>query len=270
MPIVRDGRNQVDEFRTEPPAAVPSGPVVRDRVSEARMADFAAERAAAERSHHDAGVNRVRQQIEDGKSLGAGAHWARKRAEKAERVFTALRETPGYEQAARRLGMSRSALEGLVRQYRVDGTLPADVSELIRTRARTGGRPPAVAAISPEPPDTEPQDQEAGVVATPAVAAEPLERDEPAVGSTPPGPTPAPHTVSVPIDQFVAAANAVAPGLLAIEGEDRCAHGQFVGMVTVVICDRPTGHPGHHRGRLIRVGMVTEQLTFLGHAAVAP
>lgn len=45
MPIVRDGRNRVDEYRVEPIGS-PPGPVLRvAAISEARMADFAAERA---------------------------------------------------------------------------------------------------------------------------------------------------------------------------------------------------------------------------------
>jgi hypothetical protein len=49
VPVIRDGRGKERVEPTVPPAAVPSGPIERSQVSAQRMADFAAERAAAAR-----------------------------------------------------------------------------------------------------------------------------------------------------------------------------------------------------------------------------
>lgn len=105
MPAIRDGRGQLTVHDMGAPPGNPSGPVERSRVSEARMADFAAERAAGaerprksspavldnraaaaasrargaqragfvkgaanrNRIHHDAGSLRARAQVDEGK-----------------------------------------------------------------------------------------------------------------------------------------------------------------------------------------------------------
>ncbi len=184
MPIVRDGQNKVHEFDMTPPPPEPPPAVVRDRVSEARMAEFAAERARM--AEHDRphlslaekarlarereAESRARGAKAGGfvkgvaKPRGIGGHWAQKRAEKLPRVVDAIRATTNLDEAAEQLGMAGDALRSLVAQYRVDGTLPADVDEQIRTRSNSRPRrqrtppleEPAVAAEAPrERPTTE-------------------------------------------------------------------------------------------------------------------
>ncbi len=136
MPAIRDGRGQLVVEPTLPPAAVPPGPVERSRVSEARMADFAAERAnGGEHIRRDSAV--LRESGERGRAA-TESHWARKRAEKAARFIAAVRETANYAEAAETLGTSRHGVEQFMSDLRKRGELPADVDELLIAR---GGRP---------------------------------------------------------------------------------------------------------------------------------
>lgn len=113
---------------------------------------------------------------------------------------------------------------------------------------------------------TEPKDQEAGAPVTDAATVDPGPPPA-AVETMPPGP-PEPFPGSFAAAAAMDRALGVDIGGGSVEGEDRCSFGRFLGSLVIVACDRPAGHGGAHRGRLIRVGIVAETFTVLGHAAV--
>lgn len=203
MPIIRDGNNRVDEYETVPPPATPSGPIERARVSEARMADFAAERATR------AGTAPVTQresysegQARRGKALGAaqalaasrarGAQRAgfvkgatkaetpsapasasryplpRDRSERDARVIAALRAHPTVADAATELGVSETRVGQILKQIRLAGAMPADLNAAIKSRSATAAAK-VTGRVPLAPAATEPEGREASVPATDAV-----------------------------------------------------------------------------------------------------
>lgn len=52
-----------------------------------------------------------------------------------------------------------------------------------------------------------------------------------------------------------------------IDGEDRCAFATWLASAFLLICDRPTGHAGSHRGRLLKTDW--KAWSMVGCAAVA-
>src|SRR5262249_13952224 len=145
MPIITDGNGRrtvldrtperdegaidraVAGAKAEQEAYSPTSSESRQRGADANRALHEARRAAAP-AHHNVGVF--------ARNEGHGQHWARKRAAKLPAIAAALRTTATIADAASQVGMSKDALSNLIGQYRADGTLPADVDELLRTRAQ--------------------------------------------------------------------------------------------------------------------------------------
>lgn len=80
-----------------------------------------------------------------------------------------------------------------------------------------------------------------------------------------------PGSVETPPEPVHNAVNIPAPAASPepIPGEDRCAFGRWVGNPVLLVCDLAAEHIGGHRGRLMRLGVTNETVSFLGHAAVA-
>lgn len=216
MPTIRDGRGvlTVHDMGVPPPGS-PSGPVERDRVSEQRMADFAAERAAAAPERHHLTVaekaTAAREHIAASRARGAKAGGFvagatkplqikptpnaeeehvdskrdQRRIERRERILAAIRSTSSYVGAAAAVGLSRSSIEVFVSDLRRRGELPGDVAELL------SGRNPSIAkrtAAPAKPTIIEVQAPGAGVPATDATERGTTGLDPAPQGGTPPAP----------------------------------------------------------------------------------
>lgn len=177
MPTIRDARGQLTSYETLPPPGSPSGPVIRDRVSEARMADFAAERAReAERKR----TTRVIRSIATGEYVavstpepgpeekpmpdveksplsaaavsrgGSGARpLPRDEAARMALVLDAVRSTPSLTAAGAKLGVTNQRVGQLVQSFRRAGVLPDDVDRLVKARGRSRPSTSKVDAIEP-------------------------------------------------------------------------------------------------------------------------
>lgn len=148
MPLVRDGSNRVTEYRVDPVGS-PPGPVIRDHVSEARMADFAAERAAAARP--------VATEPNLGRRVGRRKVSPEQRQARVDEILQAVRNSGSHAEAGKSLGLSGARVAQVISELRRTGTLPRDVDNLLR--ARSGQR---------QLPDVESQGGEAGAPATAA------------------------------------------------------------------------------------------------------
>lgn len=52
-----------------------------------------------------------------------------------------------------------------------------------------------------------------------------------------------------------------------VEGEDRCGFARVLTPTGIVhLCDRPDGHTGGHRGRLLSIRVTDQAITLLGYA----
>lgn len=287
MPVVRNGRNEVDEYRVEPVGS-PPGPVVRDRVSEARMADFAAERARtaehdrrelstaekSRRAREIAAASRARGAKAGGFVKGATKPHQAKRTEeetvsptkreerriaKRESYLEAIRATTSHGEAAERLGVTKHTVEQFVSELRRRGELPADVDAMLRARnpANVHNR----AHVEPESPwlahDPTIQGGEEGAPATAAAPVEPDAPPAPAGVATPPSPPPTLTEAS--------SASWTFPSLV-VEGEDRCDFARVLTTSGIVhLCDRAAGHPGAHRGRLLSIRVTDQAIALLGY-----
>jgi hypothetical protein len=182
VPTIRDARGQLTEYRVEPIGS-PPGPVERAQVSQARMADFAAERAArvAPAAPAPAPAKPKKRALNPERSAV--------RAERVARYLDAIRASDSHREAAERLGVGKHSLEMFVSDLRRRRELPDDVEELLRqrnpARGRHGGRPKANGAATPQ---TEPQGQEADVPATAVATVEQPDPEQATGVSTPPGP----------------------------------------------------------------------------------
>lgn len=215
MPIVRDGRNQIDEYRVEPVGS-PPGPVVRDRVSEARMADFAAERAAAARPPATPAKPAEAEPKVDGRRA--------RRLARRDAWLQAIRSHGSHAEAAAALGVGKHSIEMFVSDLRRRGELPADVEDLLRSR-----NPARNPALRPRPVSSNPQGREVSVPATDAAD---------------------------PVASLPAAGEVATPLVSLPEGEDRCPYVYWLATTLVVVCDRLGAHePELHRGRIVRIGL---------------
>lgn len=114
-------------------------------------------------AHHDAGVNRVRQQAEAGRvAATAGAPTVKRRfplprdpAERRAAVLVALRSTHTVRAAAGLLGVTETRVGQILREIRLAGEMPADLDADIKSRSaiaaatRTGTVPLAAPLVDP-------------------------------------------------------------------------------------------------------------------------
>lgn len=254
MPLIRDGRDRLTIDTNEPRLPQGSGPVERFQASPQRLADLIAERAAIERAEAERRARR-KEATED---MGVEGHWARKRAEKLPAIVEALRATASVPEAASRLDMTHTALSGLIAQYRIDGTLPADVDEKVRTRKSPAGRVDAAGRAPIEEPRERPTAVEPGGAEVDVVS------DGASLHPVEDGASAAPEAPSNGTSNLSAAT--VVVYVAAIEGEDRCS---FVRVITpsgvVHLCDRPAAHDGPHRGRLLSIQVTSQRVELLGY-----
>jgi hypothetical protein len=185
VPTIRDARGVLTEYRVEPIGS-PPGPVERDRVSAARMADFAAERAAAAARPARA-VPAVPPRPSPPAKRALNPTRTETRLARVGRYLDAIRASNSHKEAAEALGVGKHSIEMFVSDLRRRGELPDDVEAQLRARnpATRGGRAKHQAAKANG--HAEPITQEASAPATAAATAELPDREPAAEVATPPG-----------------------------------------------------------------------------------
>ena len=349
MPIIRDGRGELHVHDMGTPPVNPPGEIVRARVSEQRMADFAAERArlaqgarkpkpkprsvrdvlvadavaarteaderrrqmpraphpsrahmAVERheapkeepvpqEHHDAGTNRVRQQVDEGRAASTRPP---RGVFDRQATIEAVRTSTTMQEAAEKLGLAdTSSLIYRLSTMAKAGELPDDVAA---RRTGTGSARriprglPTIATAKPAHIVSTDSTLEGGEEGAPATAADDRGATRPARATevaTPPSPPrfdmdqddsqePAPGIVAGHRTGNISAPDSTpeaggGPGSIA--GEDRCSWTRFLAPTVLHICDLPATHDeaDPHRGRLLTVG-TTGIAKPVGHAVAAP
>lgn len=140
-PAVLDNRSAAATSRARGQEAAAAA----SRARGAQRAGFV--KGATKPAHHDAGTNRIREQVEEGHRAmskseaptGGAAHRTFKlpqdRAERNRVVLDAIRSTPSHEAAGRLLGCSGARVAQIIGELRRAGELPEDVVALLRARA---------------------------------------------------------------------------------------------------------------------------------------
>lgn len=240
MPLVRDGSNRVTEYRVDPVGS-PPGPVIRDHVSEARMADFAAERAAAARP--------VATEPNLGRRVGRRKVSPEQRQARVDEILQAVRNSGSHAEAGKSLGLSGARVAQVISELRRAGSLPLDVDNLMR--ARSGQRPI-------DPAGKTPGEVRREQAAAPTIESQGREVPAPETDRATADPQP---PARLPLE----VATPLSPSQL--DGEDRCTFVRWLSSTMITVCDRPSHDGDGHRGRLIRIGL--NDASVLGHLAVA-